>query len=393
MDCGKESRIKPAIVGYCERGAKYPAVRVVAMLHGMLDLFKRQYHPPGTAPGTLTPVTDERPARGSMTVRRFDPESREPYASGSLADQPALGPREWLWVHLQGIPSTEQLEALQQHFDLHPLALEDVVNRGQRPKVEIDEGLAAITLQQAGWRDDAIRLEQFNLFVGPDFVVSIHEGEVDPFGPIHRRLHKAGNSRGFAHHGPAYLGYALIDLVVDQAFPLLERLGGRIEALESEVLEAPERETQQRIHRLRRDMLLLRRQLWPSREALGRLLRDGEEIFGPGTRPYLRDTHDHVVQIMELLESYREMAASLVDAYLTGVNHRLNEVMKVLTVIATIFIPLTFVVGVYGMNFEHPESPWAMPELAAYYGYPVVWLIMVLVAGGMLYAFRRRGWF
>ena len=361
----------------------------------MLDLFKKRYHPPGTAPGTLAPPVGPLGGTASaavVTIGHYAQGGEVPSLhSARLDDQPGAG--EWLWVHLQGTPTPEQLRQLGERFDLHPLALEDVANTGQRPKTEFFDGYCALILNAPVRSEEFLQSQQLNLFIGPRWVVSIHEGPTDPFGPIRQRLHNPGKTRHFSRHGAAYLGYALMDLVVDQAFPILEELGGHIETLEEAVLEGPDRATQTRIHQLRREMLLLRRQLWPTREALARLLREGDGLFDGDVRPYFRDVHDHVIHIMDLLESYREMTASLVDAYLTGVNHRLNEVMKVLTVIATIFIPLTFLVGVYGMNFEHPESPWAMPELAAYYGYPLVWLLMIAVAGGMLYAFRRRGWF
>jgi magnesium transporter len=357
----------------------------------MIDVFRKTYHPPGTAPGTL--FTGERPvAEGApVTILLFgDGEAR----AGEEADLEGwdTGATDRIaWVHVQGTPSHPQLEQIGGWFGLHPLALEDVANTGQRPKADVYDDHVVIILNHTRWHDDEIVLEQVNLFIGTSFVVSFHNGPDDPFEPVRRRMQT--RNRNLAHMGAPYLGYALMDLVVDQSFPLMEDLGGLLEDLEERVLGEATRETLERIHNLRRELLLLRRQLWPTREALGRLMREATGVFDASTMPYLRDVYDHTVHIMDLLESYREMAASLVDVYISSVNHRLNEVMKVLTVIATIFIPLTFLVGVYGMNFEHPESPWSMPELYTYYGYPVVWLVMILVAGGMLYAFKRRGWF
>ncbi|MFW5453681.1 magnesium/cobalt transporter CorA [Thioalkalivibrio sulfidiphilus] len=360
----------------------------------MVDLFRKSYHPPGTAPGTLglRPAEGEAlaPAARITALRYHDhqftaiPEKDLPTWSDAAAD-------EVIWVHVQGTPTHDQLHHLGQCFGLHPLALEDVANTGQRPKSDVYEDHVVVILSHARWVNDEIALDQVNLFVGENYVVSFHSGDEDPFDPVRRRMQV--RNRNFIEMGAPYLAYTLMDLIVDQAFPLMEDLGALIEELEEIVLACADKETLARIHHLRRELLLLRRQLWPTREALGRLMREGTGLFDAGTMPYLRDVYDHTVHIMDLLESYREMASSLVDVYISSVNNRLNEVMKVLTVIATIFIPLTFLVGVYGMNFEHPESPWAMPELYAYYGYPVVWLIMILIAGGMLYAFKRRGWF
>jgi magnesium transporter len=360
----------------------------------MIDLFRKTYHPPGTAPGTLM-VHREPPPEGLTpasirTVLLRDGKIREPGLAeleGCLEDEA----NQVVWIHVQGPPTHEQLQMLGNLLGLHALALEDVANTGQRPKSDVYDENVVIILNHIRWHDEEIALEQVNLFVGSRYVVSFHSGEQDPFEPVRGRM--AGRNRNFSGLGAPYLAYTLMDLVVDQSFPLMEDLGAQLEELEETVLSAATRETLERIHHLRRELLLLRRQLWPTREALGRLMREGGPLFDAEVMPYLRDVYDHTMHIMDLLESYREMAASLVDVYISSVNHRLNEVMKVLTVIATIFIPLTFLAGVYGMNFAHPESPWAMPELHAYYGYPAVWLVMVLIIAGMLYAFRRRGWF
>ena len=183
-------------------------------------------------------------------------------------------------------------------------------------------------------------------------------------------------------------------MIIDEGFPVLEAFGEQIEALEEELLDQPDKATLRKLHEIKRELLFLRRMLWPQRELLNKLIRDEDELLDKGTTIYLRDCYDHTVQIMDLLESYRDMIASMLDVYLSSISYRLNDVMRVLTVIATIFIPLTFIVGVYGMNFGvNSTSPWAMPELGWYYGYPLLWLIMLLIAGGMFMFFRRKGWF
>lgn len=356
----------------------------------MGDLFSKTYHPPGTAPGTLPLPASDHPAATVHLLHYRGPEVSEKadcdLSDCRLPDGPGV-----LWCHLQGQPTPGQLARLGELFPLHPLALEDIGNRGQRPKADLYDETAFVILNQLRWENDDVVLQQVSLFLGRGFVVTVHTGAEDPFAPIRRRIRTP--NRNFSGHGAPYLAYAVIDLLVDQAFPVMEGLGSRIVELEDQVLDRPERATYEQIHLLRRELLLLRRQLWPTREVINKLMREGEALFETETLPYLRDVYDHVVQIMDLVESYREMTASLVDVFISGVNHRLNEVMKVLTIIATIFIPLTFLVGVYGMNFSHPDSPWSMPELYSYYGYPLLWVLMLAIVVTMLLLFRRRGWF
>jgi magnesium transporter len=356
----------------------------------MSHLFRKSYHPPGTAPGTL-PEHDTAQGDARVHLVRYRGQEVLQQEDCDLTQCLPADEQGTLWCHLQGQPSPEQLARLGEMFSLHPLAVEDVGNHGQRPKADIfDEGVFVI-LNQPRWDESNLALDQVSMFLGRNFVITVHAGPSDPFAPIRRRIRST--SRNFGELGAPYLAYAVIDMVVDQAFPILEELGTQITDLEDRVLETPERSTYEQIHLLRRDLLVLRRQFWPVRDALGKLMRDGADLFGAEIIPYLRDVHDHTIQIMDILESYREMSASMVDVFMSAVNHRLNEVMKVLTIIATIFIPLTFLVGVYGMNFAHPESPWSMPEVHSYYGYPVIWIVMLAIAGTMLYLFRRRGWF
>ena len=212
----------------------------------------------------------------------------------------------------------------------------------------------------------------------------------DPFEPIRIRLRDhAGRIR---ERGADYLLYALIDLVIDEGFPVLELLGDEIEQLEEQLLEAPTRNSLHQLHHLKRTMLIVRRMLWPQREVLNALVRDENGIIAEENQVYYRDCYDHTIQIMDLIETYRDMVTGLLDIYLSSVSYRLNEIMRVLTIIATIFIPLTFIVGVYGMNFSNDDSPWAMPELRWYYGYPLVWLLMIGVLVAMLAYFRRKKW-
>ncbi|AKJ94383.1 magnesium transporter [Thioalkalivibrio versutus] len=359
----------------------------------MTRLFEKTYLKPGAAPGHGAHAT-EHPHAADATVSAWH------YHREQLVElDPQRTLREgvqtvdggFVWLHLQGAPSPRQLHDLGEAFDLHPLALEDVRHQGQRPKVDFFDAQMVAILRQPRHHNGNIELDQLNLFVvGTHLVISVHSGAADPFGPVRERMRNA--NRNFNRLGAAYLAYALMDSVIDQAFPVLEHISERLETLEETVLDQPDRHTLNEIHILRRELLVLRRQLWPTRDVIARLMRDDLEPFTPELFPYLRDAYDHTIQIMDLLESYREMAATLIEAYMSAINQRSNDVMRVLTIIATIFIPLTFIVGIYGMNFEHPDSPWSMPELYTYYGYPILLGIMLAVVAVMLYLFRRRGW-
>ena len=204
---------------------------------------------------------------------------------------------------------------------------------------------------------------------------------------------RLGRSGGlFRTRGVDYLLYALIDLIIDEGLPLLERVGEEVEMLEEQLIGRPQRERLVRVHQIKRELLLLRRTLWPQREVVSSLLREDLRLITPETRLYFRDCYDHTIQILDLIETYRDMTASLLDMYLSSVSNHLNEIMRVLTVISTLFMPLTFIAGVYGMNFHNPASPWAMPELRWYYGYPLVLALMIATAIGMLIFFKRRKW-
>jgi magnesium transporter len=353
----------------------------------------KTYHPPGTAPGTL--VLSEPPAAGALSLCVMDytgDELIEEQLDSAAACTPFLSRDSKTWIQVNGIPDPETLRTLGRQFDLQDLALEDVLNSGQRPKLDLYQDQIFLILSLPRFVDGALEIAQISLFAGPNYVISFNPLDFDPFEPIRRRLRLPNNQR-MRTRNVDYLLYALIDLVIDAGFPVLETLGERIEQLEDELLEAPGRSTLAQIHRLRRELLLLRRRLWPQREVISGLLRGDVSLIEQQTHPYLRDCYDHSVQIMDLQESFREVSTSLLEVYLSSVGNRTNEIMRVLTIIATIFIPLTFIVGIYGMNFEHPDSPWAMPELGWRYGYPMVWAIMLTLVAGMLWYFRRRNWF
>jgi len=357
----------------------------------MATLMKR-YHPPGTPPGTLTRRERHKPTAPRTLLLDYDASRLEEIALATPAQCAEARERpSTTWIHVSGHPEVEQLRELGTALGLHPLALEDVLNTGQRPKCERFDGQLFVIVSLPVAAGGTIRTEQVSLFLSGNFIVSFHEGSFDTFEPVRKRLRDGvGNLR--ARKADALL-YALLDLVIDHGFPVLEQLGEQIEALESEILRTAERENLKTLHRLKRGLLMLRRMLWPQREVLNALLTEQQSLISESTRIYLRDCYDHTIQIMDLLETYRDMTASMLDVYLSSVSNRLNETMRVLTVIATIFIPPTFLASVYGMNFDRAAGPWSMPELGSPYGYPVTLAVMMLSIVGLLLYFRRKQWF
>ena len=260
-----------------------------------------------------------------------------------------------------------------------------MLNQGQRPKADVYDDQLFVVMSEMRQTPNGLVAAQVSFFLGPNFVISIQEdGAEDLFEPIRRRLRQNGSRQRTKDSD--YLLYALIDVVVDRKFPVLERIGERIEQLDNELLEKPSRASVGEIHEMKRDLLVVRRFCWPEREVIGWLLRDEASLIGGESRTYLRDCYDHAVQIIDLLETYREMVAMQIEVYLSAISHRLNEIIRVLTVISTIFIPLTFITSLYGMNFD------AMPELHSPWGYPIVVALMAGIALAMIFWFRRRGW-
>jgi magnesium transporter len=344
---------------------------------------RRRTTPVGASPGTIAPPLDALPlelsaiayGRGGVTEKR----------GATLAEIQALRRLGGVvWIDVIGLADPAMLRALGAEFDLHRLAVEDVANVGQRAKVEDYEDHTFVVLRMIDAQHPT-ETEQLAMFVGPDYVLTFQERPGDCFQMVRQRLRDPQGQ--MQKRGADYLGYALLDAVVDGYFPTLERLDDRIEQVEHEILaDQQPKGAVAELHAVRRALLELRRAVWPLREATSSLLRGEGRNFSADVRPYLRDVHDHIVQLIDLLESQREMTSSLLDLHLSHVNHRLNEVMKLLTIISTIFIPLTFLVGVYGMNFD-----W-MPELRVWWGYPACMAAMVAMALLMLRWFRNRGW-
>jgi magnesium transporter len=354
-------------------------------------IFIKRHAKPGTAPGTLR-APEQQVERVVIRVIRYSPESLEEVEVAGIDECAAYRPPPpgtaaggATWIDVVGLHDIDLVARLGESFGLHSLALEDVLNTGQRPKADEYEDHLFCVLRNFHVTEGELASEQIALFLMPGLVLTFQEREGDAFEPVRERLRRGkGRIRGL---GADYLAYALIDALVDQFFPILERQGERIEDLEDELIEDPTPETLQEIYRLRRELLLLRRAAWPEREVLASLHRGETALVTDDVKPFLRDAYDHAIQVLEILETYRELAGSMLDVYLSSLSHRMNEVMKVLTIIATIFIPLTFLAGIYGMNFEH------MPELGWRWAYPAVWAVMIALGLGLLALFRRRGWF
>ena len=294
------------------------------------------------------------------------------------------------WVDVEGLGDAETIHALGELFGVHRLALEDIVTIHQRPKVE-QYGEQLFIVARAVYLEEQLDTEQINLFVGQNFVLTFQEGRPgDCLEAIRERIRKKGGR--IREVGHDYLAYALLDAIVDSYFPVLEEYGERLETLEDEIFQPPRGDAVARIHNVKRDLLTLRRAMWPQRETFNALLRGEAPVMTAETRLYMRDCYDHSVQILDLLETYRELGSDLIDIYLSMVGNRTNEIMRVLTVISVIFMPLTFIAGVYGMNFDTEKSSWNMPELKWYWGYPFALFLMLMVAVGQLVFFRRRGW-
>lgn len=354
-------------------------------------MIRLRYHLPGTPPATLV---SHAPKAGPsvITLIQYD---NETIFEGQFETFEALMERfdasMTNWINVDGLSDVELLRKLSERFKIHPLALEDVLNTTQRPKVEHYHDhffiVSEMIYEEAKGR---IALEQLSIFLGDCFVLTIQEeSEHDVFEQVRSRL-RAG--RGFARKMKAdYLAYALLDATVDQFYPILESLGDSIESIEEQLLHKPSRESLHRLYEQKRLLLQLRRTAWPQREIFNTLVRDDSGLILKETQVFLRDCYDHTSQVIDILENFRDLCTGLMDVYLSSLGFRTNEIMRVLTVISSIFIPLTFLVGVYGMNFN-TQLPWNMPELNWPFGYVLCLGLMACIAAGMILFFKRKKW-
>jgi magnesium transporter len=344
--------------------------------------------PPGAPPGTLVAPPDSLPPR--ITVIAYRPDE---FVEEEIEDVEAIADYldAWpvTWVNVDGFGDIKTIEQVGEIFGVHGLALEDVLNIRHRPKLEeYDDHLFVVTrMADMGER---FAHEQMSLILGPNYVVTFQERPGDCLDPVRQRLRaKRGQ---FKSYGPDYLAYTIIDAVIDGYFPALEQLGELLEEIEEEIIADPTKQSMAKVQTIRHDLSSLRRSILPQQELLGALVRNEHELVSERTRLHLRDAYDHAVRIVDLVESFREVSFGLSDLYMSSVSNRMNDVMRVLTIMASIFIPLTFVAGIYGMNFDPDASPLNMPELSWYWGYPAALVVMVVIAVGMSYYFHRKGW-
>ena len=348
-------------------------------------LIKKSSKKIGLPPGTLVHVGEKKMEKARIRIIDYDEKNLQEKEANTIEecfqfkDAPTV-----TWVNIDGLHEIDIVEKIGKHFDIHPLVLEDILHTAQRPKIEDFENYIYVVLKMLCYENDDIRDEQFSLILGKNFIITFQEKVGDIFEPVRERI-RTGKLR-VRYRKADYLAYSLIDAIVDNYFVILEHVSDKIEILEDELLENPSPETLQKIYKLKRKMIVLRKSIWPLREVISTLERSESKLFEHSTAVFLRDVYDHTIQIIDTVESIRDVMAGMLDTYLSSVSNKMNEVMKVLTIIATIFMPLTFIAGIYGMNFEY------MPELKWHWSYFIVWGIMLLVIVGMVYYFRRKKW-
>ena len=341
---------------------------------------------PGLSPGTLTVngVHTTGPVR--ITVIDYDEAHFSEKRVENVEDCfPFRDTDTVTWINIDGLGNTEVIERIGKHYHIHPLILEDILNTGQRPKFEDLETYLYVnlTMLQLAGPERNIKGEHVSLIIGHNFLLSFQEDVGDVFDPVRDRIRKEGRIRKF---GPDYLAYALIDDIVDNYFLVIEHLEEQVETLEEELVTNATPSSLHKINNLKKSMIFLRKSIWPLREVISGMERTESSLIKESTLIYLRDVYDHVIQVIDTLETIRDMVSGMIDIYLSGLSYKMNEIMKVLTLIATIFIPLTFVAGVYGMNFRY------MPELAWEHGYYMVWVIMIAMVLVMICYFRKKQW-
>ena len=350
-------------------------------------LIKKQSEKVGLSPGTMVHVGEKKVDKVTISVIDYDPEKIDSRVLSSvekafpLKDSPTI-----TWLNVTGLHEIKILEKLGKKYRIHPLVMEDILNTDKRPKVEIFEDHLFVVLKILSFDGERkeINHEQISLIVGKNYVITFQERKGDVLEHIRKRLQ---NPRGrLRKNGADYLAYAIMDVIVDHYFILLEKLGEKIEFLEENVIENPDQNIVKHLQFLKRELTFLRKSVWPLREVISKLIRDETPLITNYTGPYLQDVYDHTIQVIDTIETFREMASGILDIYLSSVSNKMNEVMKVLTIIATIFIPLTFITGIYGMNFEF------MPELKWPWAYPAIWGVMIFLFSGMVLYFRKKKW-
>jgi len=341
----------------------------------------------GMSPGTLVHVGEQKVAKAKISIIDYADDHLHQTEVDSAEECGKFKNSESItWINISGIHDMHLIKHLGENFGLHPLVLEDVVNTEQRPKIDDHEDYIFIVLKMVypDLQGNGVRYEQVSFIVGPAYVISIQEVEEDIFDPVRQRI-KKGRGR-IRKRGSDYLAYALIDMVVDHYFKVLEILGERIEKLQDDVIEKPEPESLEIIQMLKKEILFLRKSIWPLRDIINTLIRSESALIQEESILFFRDVYDHSIQVLDTIETYRELLSGTLDIYMSNISNHMNEVMKVLTIMATIFIPMTFIAGIYGMNFKY------MPELEWVWSYPLLWCVFLLLFIAMLFWFKHKKW-
>jgi magnesium transporter len=351
-------------------------------------VYKRIAKKVGLPPGTLVYVGDKEVAKSKITLIDYNATEFYEKVLGSVDECFPFKERNTVtWLNIDGLHDVETMRKIETRFGIHPLVMEDVLHTEQRPKLEDHGDSVFIVLKMLTQdpRKDEINAEQISLIIGPNYLLSFQETVGDIFDIIRDRLR---NNKGRVRRmGADYLAYSLMDAIVDHYFVILERVGEKIEWLEEQLILDTTADMSMQIHLHKRDMVFLRRQIWPLRDVISGLQRLESDLIADTTFPYFRDLYDHTIQVMDTIESFKDLLTGMLEIFLSSINIKMNEVMKFLTLIATIFIPPTFVVGLYGMNFKF------MPELDAWWGYPMVWIVIICMILGLLFYFRKKRWF
>ena len=341
----------------------------------------------GLPPGAMVHVGEKKVERITMSVLDYDEERVEEKDLKNVEEAiPFKETPTVTWLNVNGLHDVGILKKLGDHFNIHPLILEDILNTHQRPKIEVFDDYVYIVLKMIGYNEDSkeLNIEQVSLILGPHYVITLQERPGDIFDSLRTRIR---DNKGRIRRGaPDYLTYAIIDIVVDHYFLVLEKLGETIEIMEDAVVEHPTPSLMHEMHYLKSELIALRKAVWPLREMISTVVREEIGLITENSMPYFHDIYDHTIQVVDTVETYRDMVSGLLDVYLSSVSNKMNEVMKVLTIIATIFIPLTFIAGIYGMNFDF------MPELHWRWAYPAVWGFMLVILVGMIVYFRKKKW-
>lgn len=360
----------------------------------LLSLLKRSSRKAGLSPGATIHVGEQKVENISMTIIDYDEQNFKQISPATVdeciacKDTPSK-----TWINIDGLHEVETINRISTGFGLHPLTIEDILNTTQRPKFDVHDEYVYLVVRMHSYDVDqrTIMTEQVSIILGASFVLTFQEKPGDILNAVRERI-KTGRGK-IRKMGPDYLAYCLLDSVVDSYFAVLEKVGEEFETLEENLMDNPAHEILQRIHFLKREMILMRKAIWPLREVISALQREEFDLISQSIQLYLRDLYDHTIQVIDTVETFRDMISGMVEIYLSSISNRMNEVMKVLTIYAAIFIPLTLIAGIYGMNFNTEKSPFNMPELNWYFGYPFALGLMVLVGLVMMVIFKRRGWF